>query len=739
MRHIKPQAALVTMTRTQIGSKPMLGVSIGVGFRLSDPVILVHEAAVWEALKAAAPSMPVAELAMPKRCAEWLLAGHSIHRVQPGMSGSTVDWAAWVELEGVRKTVSCRVQADKHAKHDQFVQLAIDSAQAAAGNAGQNPFGIVSGTVPLQRVSMLGVRPEPLAAMGALASDWPERKQWMPIRPDSLEAMARDGTHVGWPESVDLRFFQQAAPDQWSHRDCWTPGGGFELSGFGVRGEGYAGSLPRLAAVALVKRAGQPNPERVTLKQQTVWFLPDRDIGVMWWNGSVALDYPLDDSLEMLVAALKDMDEPVDTNALMGVASQRLDLTCTDPMQESDQVLMPAIDKGWTWELILDADDHPRFSPPQRSRAEIRSRLEHHWAGLIEAREGRARADTFRERAEREVLPSAPSDGRDWRGWFDQATQRELVQVTVRDADLTGFHFDGWRFDEVRFERCRLDRCEWRNCQLSNVHVVDCVFVEATLDAVAWKGGAIVRDQLKRCTWSNVVLEHISVEDCDFDDLVVEGGSWAAVTVQSCRGARGSVRDAVWSSVSWNSTDARYWAWTRVRSDDVNIVECKMEGLTLSQCTLAKLSVLLSDLSESVWQQSVLSFAVLSYDTSINRARLCDCVFESTCFQDLSAGFVHVDHCSFMQFNAQRLQAEYSAWTYTLLDGANMTHAWLVGGVFEHCSLKEAMLYGADLRETRMQDCNLIRAQASWTRLPGTGSWRGNLNTGKIDLPRREK
>ncbi len=739
IRHVKPQSVLVATTRTQIGSQPMMALSLGVGFRLSDPAILVHEAAVWEALKAAAPSVPLAEAAMPKQCAEWLLVGHSVHRVPPGALGHAVDWAAWVELDGVRKTVSCRAPVDRRAGSEPLVRLAIDPTQAVAGSANENPLGIASGTAPLLRVGSLGVGPEPLAAMGALASDWPERRQWMPNRPSSLDAMANDGTHLGWPESVDRRYFQQAAPDQWSRREDWPCGARFELSRFGAQGDGYAGELPRLTAVALVTRTEQPHAERVVLRQQTVWFLPDHDIGVLWWNGSVGIDYLLDDSLEMLVAALKDADERVDADALMRFAALRSDLTSTDPMQEADHALMPAVDKGWVWEMILDADDHPRFSPPPRSRDEIAERLEHHRLGLLEAREGRARMDAFDERMQRETLPTAPPDGDDWRQRFAEPASRELARVTVRDADLTELCFEGWRLDEVRFERCRLDRTEWRRCELSNVHVVDCSFTNATLDATVWRDGAIVRGQLHRSAWSNVVLERVNIEDCYFDELTVEGGSWSLVSMQGCGGARGSVRDMVWSGVSWNGADVRYWNWSRVRADDLGVVECKMTGLSLSQCTMVKPSILLSDLSSSAWQRSTLSFAVLSHGTSIDHAQLCDCVFTSSSFQDLRADAVQVDHCSFMQLNAQHLQAERSNWTCTLLDGANVTHSWLVGASFDRCSLKEAMLYGADMRETRMFDCNLIRARTSWAHLPGARAWQGNLNVGRLDVPGREK
>jgi len=738
LRHIKPQAALVMTTRTQIGSTPMLGISIGVGFRLDDPTILVHETAVWDALKTAAASVPLAETAMPKRCAEWLLAGHSVHRVPSGARGRMVDWAAWVELDGVRKAASCRARVDGSTESNVLARLALDPTQAAAGGARENPLGLASGVAPLQRIGAFGVGPAPLAAMGVLGSDWPERRQWKPSRPGSVEAMARDGSHMGWPEDIDLRFFQQAAPDQWSHRDSWTPGARFELGGFDARGEGCAGALPRLAAVALVTRSGRPGVEQVPLRQQTLWFLPDRDIGVMWWNGSISTDYVLDDSPAMLVAAFKDHDERIDVDALMAFAAQRADLTCTDPTQQGDYALMPDIKKGWTWEMILNTDDHPRFSPPRRSHAEICTRLERHRLDLVDAREGQARMRAFQDSEKKKILPVAISDGRAWRQYFSETRNTELSETTISDADLSDLRFDGWHLDSVRFERCRFDRSAWRTCQLNQVYMADCSFTDATFDEMTWCGGALVRSELQRSTWSSVVLERISIEECLLDNLTVAGGRWSTVAVQGRGGVCGVVRDIAWDGVSWHGVDACQWSWTRVEAHDLCLVKCVLTDLTIAQCKMVQTSAVLSDLSASVWQGSTLTFTVLSHGTSIEGARLSDCVFSTSSFQDLRAHALQVDHCTFIQLHAKHLEAEHSKWTSTLLKGANLTHASLAGASFDRCSLREAMLYGADMRETRMFDCNLIRAHTSWMHPPESGAWRGNLSIGMLEVPRRE-
>ncbi|MET5020170.1 type VI secretion protein, partial [Burkholderia pseudomallei] len=87
------------------------------------------------------------------------------------------------------------------------------------------------GTPPQQQHPPVGDAPAPLAAMGANTPDWPERAQWMPPRPGTVDAMAQAGTHMGWPAVGDLRFVWQAAPDPWARGACWRRGARFELSG----------------------------------------------------------------------------------------------------------------------------------------------------------------------------------------------------------------------------------------------------------------------------------------------------------------------------------------------------------------------------------------------------------------------------------------------------------------------------------------------------------------------------
>ncbi|OJB06773.1 hypothetical protein BGV52_22015 [Burkholderia ubonensis] len=127
IHHIKSQATLVSTTRTQIGSRPMLGISMGVGFRLSDPAVLVHETAVWEALKEVTQSVPLAEFGMPKRHAEWLLVGRSVHRASAGSVGRPVDWTQSVPL----------AEFGMPKRHAEWLLVGRSVHRASAGSVGR--------------------------------------------------------------------------------------------------------------------------------------------------------------------------------------------------------------------------------------------------------------------------------------------------------------------------------------------------------------------------------------------------------------------------------------------------------------------------------------------------------------------------------------------------------------------------------------------------------------------------
>ncbi|AUH51026.1 type VI secretion protein [Chromobacterium sp. ATCC 53434] len=735
LRHIKPQAALISTSRTQIGPQAMLRIGVGIGFRLSDPRILAHETACWEAIKAAQPSLALFEPAMPKLHAEWLLLGSSTYH-GAAEDESWIDWLASAELAGVRKTVSCRAFGQPAADGHLQASLAIDHRYAAAGAAAENPFGLVGTSPPLQQRHGLGDRPSPLAAMGPLGCDWPERKQWQPRFAGSVEAMAGDGTHMGWPAATDLRIFQQAAPDQWLDEPCWPADSRYLLRGFGD----VEGQLPAVQAIVLASRSGGLLDERPALSLQTIWLLPDADLGVMWWNGALPLEYVLDDGVDRLVVGFKDRAECLDFEALATFAERRGRTEDQDPLLLADHALMPDIDRGWVWEQILDKADHPRFSPPPRRYGEVHARLEQGRETLRQAHASQAKLQAFvRDRdGALASLPQAPRDETDWRAWL-RGEPAQWKALTIRDADLNGFGFERRELRQVRFERCRLDHSHWKQCLLEEVLFVDCSMAGVTMDALQWKGGRLTRCNLGSSIWNDTTLDGVGWDDCRLNDIAINGGEWKAVTLQGEGGAGGRVNHARWRQVSWCQTRAEDWCFNDLQADGLGLMECRLTNGRFQHCRLLKFSALATDLTGSHWQRCHLRFAVLSHGSALRQARLEDCELISCSWQELLAEHLRLERCACLRLHAQRLKAPDSLWLDSVLDGMNAMHAQLQRSRFENCALNEALFYGADLDGGSVTGCNLIDAKTAWMRGAAGEGWHDNLETGRLEWPKRAR
>jgi hypothetical protein len=287
MRAIKPQQALIQTAPTQFGKTPVLGVSVGCGFRLSDPRVLLHEAGVWQAFMAAPMSTPIMEACLPKQQAEWLLAGHARCMVEERNAAARVDWEARVKLQGVTKAVSCCAKAQPWQAHDESLtqyraSLAMDYCHAMQDFRGKrNPVGMKA-PGDLQLVGQFGPVADPLAAMGPMEAQWAARAELAPRRIAMLDPLGHDGSHMGWPMPMDLRYFQLAPADQRLHGGQWSLGAEFELLGFGPQAAGYTGRLPSVVPQLLLRRRHQTTYEDLALQQQTVWFLPDHDSLQPW-------------------------------------------------------------------------------------------------------------------------------------------------------------------------------------------------------------------------------------------------------------------------------------------------------------------------------------------------------------------------------------------------------------------------------------------------------------------------
>lgn len=739
MRLTKPQPLLFQSIPLQRGKLAEMGFAVGLGFRLSDPRVLKHEARVWQAANAVAATVPLYELARPKRQAEWLLAGHTVCRVDAAQAGRPAEWTAQVRLHDNAKTVSAKSVAWRDPSGRDMARLKVDHAQAHCGTSGANPFGCAQLDAPLQAVDWKGARNDPMAGMGPIDSRWPHQMAWAPTFAKTLEGMAAEGSHKGWPANVDLRFFQQALPDQWSKERAWPNGAPFSLRGFSAVTFEVSGALPRLQVQLAIRRKGTQVPERVALSQQTVWFLPDADTAVMWWWGAAPLKHLLDDAIELAACALHTMEAAADDAQLMALADSRVHPDKADPFLVSDFPLMPALDEGWVWEQAPGLDED-LSDGHGLTVADLRGQLEKAQQDI--ARMVALKAQRFEEDVEAVPDVRDPELGKalaaDFRTVAYKSGKQEVKDQTISRQDLTGLSFKGWVFENVQFEHCDFGQAAFEDCAFSQVILDSCRFKATQWRRVHGKDLGFKQCLLSDSQWFECALEHTHLNDCVLDGAVFQraalshvhgqGGGWSALHIE----------DAVLDAVSFVKVKApRAWLWKGVQSAGVSLTECALVGAAFDYCKFSKLSVVKTDLSRSSWKQCRFNSVSMVEDSAIGHSRWSDCELTNPCWMGLQAEHLEVDHCTFKQLNAQGLASSHSRWRHTILTDANFLNAQLQGSLFERSSLKSAVLVGAELRQSFVQHCNLIRADLTESTLPDSGAWHSNLEAGCIAVPRR--
>ena len=717
MRVVKPQPALANFSHTQWGSQAQMCIAIGVGFRLSDPRVLAHEASVWEALRATPTVVPMSEMGMPKQFAEWLLAGHTQCIFSDTELGQVRDWTAQVCLANTEKNISALSKVSQGVHGHTLGSLNVDHTESIRGANLANPVGQHGASAPLQVMTWLGPQSAALAGLTPIDTRWPERRQWMPQFASTLEGMAEDGSHMGWPKNTDKRFFQQAAPDQWSADLAWTQGAIYELRGFGTLASGFKGSLPKLSPDVVVVRGD--TAETVVLVQQTVWFLPDHDLGVMWWSGSVNLSHPLDDSLSMMVVALREVGASVNTTELLDYATRRTNVKVPDLSAQSDLPLLPALASGWAWEQILNADQHPRDRRVHLSYAQLREQI---------TEEEERMAQAHAQMLQLSHAPSAPAlvapplhnaedDPNAWQTQLSKASNQQISDETFTGQNFKGHDWTGWTLTNVRFVSCAMDDTCWTDCFFENVEFIDSSFDQTQWRNVAWAQGAMERCKANKAKWHNTSLTHVRLVHCELSTHDVMGGKWQNVLMDEVKCLSAS--------------------WYQVITENLVVMKSKLRCLTIRECKLDKLSILETDASLSQWVQSRFSHAAFVEGTDLSGSWWQDCDCASTCWIGLMAQSARIEHCSFTNLNAQGAHLGQTSWIFCKLNDAQLLNADLRLASFNSTSLRGALLSGALLQNSQITHSNLIEINTANAILSSPELWRNNLTGGAVMQPKR--
>ncbi|CAI1706871.1 Uncharacterized protein conserved in bacteria [Serratia ficaria] len=255
MQIIKPQQLIFLNGRYQIGRQSHLGISVLTGFYLSDPQHFANEAEIWAGWEQAPLSHRVLDLAEPKPFAEYLLAGHA----GIGEETTALDVSATVgslsrrwRVQGEASQTSLQVQP--------FLRMPLDHPQSYGGEGcTDNPLG--RGHQDGRSPQLMSVRNDvlqrhsPLAAPGPVPQHFPLRKAWLDrVAPDMAGKAYLESIFPGYPQALDLRYFQLAPPEQRLSEAEWPDDVTFDLGGFRPKGQRIQGGYPGCALVCSIAK-----------------------------------------------------------------------------------------------------------------------------------------------------------------------------------------------------------------------------------------------------------------------------------------------------------------------------------------------------------------------------------------------------------------------------------------------------------------------------------------------------
>lgn len=712
MRIIRPQQLAVLKNGYQIGQECHMGISVIAGFYLSRPSHFVTEAQIWQAWKSAPTSFHVLDGAEPKPYAEFLLAGHA----GIGEEVTALDVIAHVGP----LTRRWRVEGESNKAGmmtKPFTRMPMDHTQSWGGKGCKdNPLGRGYNdnrhpTLMTMNIDGSAMVCSPLAAPTPLPPDFQVRKSYI----DDVAGAMTDKHYLetcfpGLPPSIDRRYFQTAAPQQWLKKAEWPDDVPFELHGFRAGYDVLAGEFPAVRARAFAWRNGQPEPEEVLLLRKTLWLLPDNDIGLIVFTGHLSLSHLFEEPLETLLVALDPAAALRDEAHYCGAYTRRTQEGAPPFEFLNDPDLMP---EGMALNVIRDLSDHPdskRYSALPLAKVDA-ARFYRDLQETIELyrqrQKQRESGESDKAGAENPVLPALSDElGENW-----------LRQGENEAENMT---FSGTDFSAHTLQNKQFRYCTFNNCSFPGTCLQDCTFEFCQF----------IYCSFSKATFKNVTLKSCFVRNSRLQEALIERGVWEKVTVESS-----GFQMSRFNGCIWNHNVIMQGDFSQCSFDDSSLNHGFFSGTTLSDATFHQGNVISCVFEKCASQGTAFNGCALEKDSFVGgswqKCSFIACQIESvttglgislsgTHFEQCSmskVGFTKADlrdsrfaHCTLLETCCDMANLEQANVTHCDMAGLRLKDAVLIHSSWNGVSLQQGMLYNADLRDATFRGCNFVGA-----------------------------
>ncbi|MGH7297244.1 MAG: DUF2169 domain-containing protein [Polyangiaceae bacterium] len=658
-----------------------------------------------------------------------------------------------------------------------FSEMPLGWARAFGGEAyPKNPYGRGidpgEGTeeIPLPNVEAMSAlisspseRPEP-AGFGPLEMGWPHRQS----KAGTYDARWLEEDFPGYARDTDPVFFCTAPPDQ-------------RIAGFFRGDEEYVlenmhpsrpriqGCLPGVAARILLRRKGRRDVEDVSLKVDTLVFLPGKEIGIVVFRGTtIVLDDEAAD-IDHALAACEEPGEPRSVEHYARALDRRLDKDQSPKLALYEDDLVPPFAVGVNLVAIDAPEDVLGSTTADRERV------------LEEARQEVAKAGPELAAPETEPEPEPPKFGRGPPVLkaaqlvetlriasieSDPDIEKRMEDLRQEDSDALGSYRESVHFlrprrplDDAESARARATVTEMRAAGASFASI-DCTrydlsgldlsgrdFGEGLLEAANLTDANFAGANL-----SSAVLAHATLKSTHFDSATLAGANLGATVMEGASFAGANLRNAIFVrakllSVCFRDADLSGTEWLQAELGAVDFEGAVAGALTflpghdLSRCRFARAKI-----DKSVFLETKLD-GVAFGQASLDSATLMTASARGADFRQASMKkLTAVEGCSFEGASFEGADLTGAVIRGANLRGANFEGACLEGANLGECDLTGAKLSGVQAKELNMarsnltdatlRGANLMEAMLQKTTLLGADLSKTNLFLANLSLAR---
>ncbi|WP_299491533.1 DUF2169 domain-containing protein [uncultured Shewanella sp.] len=322
MRIIKSNEHAILLVPFELNGKPHFSISMILGFDLLNSSQPIGEQALWPIITDSLKG-EIFDAGLPKVQAEWLISGQAFSGETPRkvvrISAFLAGKEKQLDVYGDRHWVRIK---DKLIPSDAipFTQKPLTWEVTWGGETiAENPVGqgLMVENAPLANVFYADNRKESLSGHQAQ-----HPASFLPLAIDHPIRAACMGTYnetwfrqqwPAFPNDFNWLFFNQSSPDQRVDSD-FVGGEDYRLINLHPKLETISGTLPFHQPRAFIRHeleANQYAVSEVKLQSDTVWFFPDKQLGVMIYRGAIAVkDAEALDVKDVLLVSEEYRSEP---------------------------------------------------------------------------------------------------------------------------------------------------------------------------------------------------------------------------------------------------------------------------------------------------------------------------------------------------------------------------------------------------------------------------------------------